>query len=164
MNLKAQTTPGAELKYEIDALYVSTEMILSGRFREYPLDSFLLETCLLHFRIVWDFFYSPGKKPTDITAANFITNTNWTPPVAPARLKDIRSKNKWIDVMLAHLTTHRSDPDYKMGEVMGADIQMIRDHTKTLFDAFVKCLTDSQRAELVNHLAHKFTQYETLKP
>ena len=162
MDLKARTTAAAELKYEIDALYVSTEMILSGRFREHPLDSFLLETCLLHFRIVWDFFYLPGKKPTDITAATFISN--WTAPVAPARLKDIRSKNKWIDVMLAHLTTHRSDPDYKVGEVMGPDIQMIRDHTKTLFDAFVKCLTDNQRAELVNQLAHKFTQYETLKP
>jgi hypothetical protein len=66
--------------------------------------------------------------------------------------------------MLAHLTTHRSDPDYKMREITGEDIQMIRDHTKTLFDAFVKRLTENQRAELVNQLAFKFTQYETLKP
>lgn len=66
--------------------------------------------------------------------------------------------------MLAHLTTHRSDPAYKVGEVMETDIQMIREHTKTLFDGFVKCLSETERAEPVNQLAFKFIQYETLKP
>ena len=56
MNLKSQTTAAAELMYEVDSLYVSTEMILSGRFLEFPLDGLLLEACLLHFRAVWDFF------------------------------------------------------------------------------------------------------------
>jgi hypothetical protein len=41
MELKARTNPGAELKYEIDALYVSTEMILKGHFQVPPLDSSL---------------------------------------------------------------------------------------------------------------------------
>ena len=50
-----------ELMYEIDSLYVSTEMILSRRFREPPMDGLLLESCLLHFRGVWDFFI--GRKP-----------------------------------------------------------------------------------------------------
>ncbi len=62
MNLKSKTTAAAELMFEVDSLYVSTEMILSGKFREFPLDGLLLEACLLHFRIIWDFFYGTKKK------------------------------------------------------------------------------------------------------
>lgn len=51
-----------ELMYESDSLYVSTEMILSRRVRESPLDGLLLEACLLHFRVVWDVFYLETTK------------------------------------------------------------------------------------------------------
>jgi hypothetical protein len=159
MDLKAQTTAGAELMFEIDSLYVSTEMILGGRFRELPLDGLLLEACLLHFRIVWDFFYKPAKKSTDIVAGSFIPN--WTAPSAPARLEAVR---KWLDVMLAHLTTHRTDPAYKIGEITGGDVGLIREHTKTLFEAFVKPLSEEQRKLLANPLPDKFPRYKTLKP
>lgn len=46
VNLKFM--PG-ELKYEMDALCVSTEIIRSGRFWEPPLDGLLLEACLPSF-------------------------------------------------------------------------------------------------------------------
>jgi len=144
--------------FEIDSLYVSTEIILGRRVREFPLDGLLLEACLLHFRIVWDFFYLPAKKPTDIVVSSFIPK--WTAPPAPAKLEVIR---KWLNGMVAHLTTHRIDPAYKIGEITEADVRLIREHAKTLFEAFVKPLSEEQRKMLVNPLACKFTN-ETLKP
>jgi hypothetical protein len=147
-----------ELMYEIDSLYVSTEMILSRRFREPPLDSLLLEACLLHFRVVWDFFYRPKKDKTDVVVGGYVPT--WTATDPPARLRTIRKR---LNVMLAHLTTHRVDPDYKADETTEEDIRLIREHTKTLFAAFVKApLTKDQRDALVNPLADKFTRYETL--
>jgi len=153
-----QTPIFGELMHEIDSLYVSTEMILSRRFREPPLDGLLLEACLLHFRVVWDFFYRPREKKTDVVVRDYVPT--WTAIVPPARLKEIR---KGLNVMLAHLTTHRIDPNYKAGEITEDDIRLIREHTKTLFATFVKVpLTKDQRDALVNPLADKFTRYETL--
>src|SRR5436190_10499400 len=97
-----QTPILGELKYEIDSLYVSADMILSRRFREVPLDGLLLEACLLHFRVVWDFFYRPKKERTDVVVRDYAPA--WRDIAPPARLRDIR---KWLNVMLAHLTTHR---------------------------------------------------------
>ena len=159
MNLKSKTTPAAELMYELDSLYVSTEMILGRKFRGPPLDGLLEDACLLHFRIVWDFFYRPKKKNTDIVVRDFVPM--WEEITPPARLKNIR---RWLNVMLAHLTTDRTEPSFKVGEVTEEDFGQIREHTKILFEAFAKTLPDDQRKELVNPLAHKFTRYETLKP
>jgi hypothetical protein len=150
-----------EVMFEIDSLYVSTEMTLSRRFREFPLDGLLLEACLLHFRVVWDFFYRPKKKPSDVVVRDYVPG--WTDIDPPPRLKDIREKGKWLDVMIAHLTTHRVDPNYKAGEITEGDIKLLRAHIKTLFDVFVSApLAIDQREALVNPLAHKFARYETL--
>ena len=140
-------------------MYVSTEMILGGRFQEFPLDGLLLEACLLHFRVVWDFFYGAKKAKTDVVVSDFVPK--WKKNTPPARLKDIR---KWLNVMLAHLTTHRREPAFKIGEITRADIELIRKHTKTVFEAFVTVLSEDQRKAMVNQLAHKFTRYETLRP
>jgi len=144
--------------YEIDSLYVSTEMILSHRFRELPLDGLLLEASLLHFRIVWDFFYASKKKDTDVVVNDYVPT--WTPTDPPARLKKIR---KWLNVMLAHLTIHRVDSKYKAGEITEGDIRLIRDSTRDWFTAFWSALTEAQRKTLVNPLARKFAAYEVLK-
>ena len=144
--------------YEIDSLYASTEIILSRRFREAPLDGLLLEACLLHFRVVWDFFYRQKHKPTDVVVTDYLPK--WTEVPPPARLKDIR---KWLNVMLAHLTTHRVDPAYTAGEITEDDVRLIREHAKILFDAFQKApLTQHDRESLVNPLARKFTKYMSI--
>src|SRR5947209_4889300 len=117
-----QASVAGELMYEIDSLYASTEMILSRRFGQHPLDGLLLEACLLHFRVVWDFFYGRKQETTDVVAADYVPT--WTPCTPPPRLMKIR---KWLNVMLAHLTTHRIDPVYKAGEITEADITMIRE-------------------------------------
>src|SRR5260370_19515047 len=132
-------------------------MILSLRFREYPVDGLLLEACLIHFRVVWDFFYRPKHKKTDVVVRDYVPT--WTDIDSPDRLKAIR---KWLNAMLAHLTTHRVDPAYKTGEIKMEDITLIRQHTKILFAAFVGVLTKDQREMLVNAHANKFRQYETL--
>jgi hypothetical protein len=144
--------------FELDSLYVSTEIILGCKFREFPLDGFLLEVCLLHFRIIWDFFYRPKYKPSDIVVRDFIPQ--WREVAPPPRLTAIR---KWLNVMLAHLTTERADPTFKIGEITMTDIEEIRKHTKFLFDTLVTELVPADRATLVNPHARKFAQYETLK-
>jgi hypothetical protein len=147
-----------ELMYEIESLYVSTEIILSRRFGEPPLDGLLLEACLLHFRVVWDFFYRPKEKKTDVVVSDYVPT--WTPTDPPDRLREIR---KWLNVMLAHLTSHRVDPDYRTREITENDVDLIRAHTKTLFDALLGApLTKDQRDGLVNPLAFKFHRYKTL--
>lgn len=151
------STPATELAFELDSLYVGTEIIIRGKFRKYPLDGFLLEVCLLHFRVVWDFFYRAKYKPTDIVVRDFIPQ--WVDIPASPRLQAIR---KWLNVMLAHLTTDRTDPQLKAGEITMNDIEEMRAHTKTVFDAFAKGLTQQQRAELVNPHARKFSDYTRL--
>jgi hypothetical protein len=151
------STPATELAFELDSLYVGTEIILAGNFRMFPLDGFLLEVCLLHFRVVWDFFYRPKHKPNDIVVRDFIPH--WIDIAPPTRLEAIR---KWLNVMLAHLTTDRADPTLKAGEIKMADVDQIRQHTKALFDAFTKGLTQQQRAALINPHTRKFSQYTTL--
>lgn len=145
--------------YELDSLYVGTEIIIGCKFRMFPLDGFLLEVCLLHFRVVWDFFYRPKYKPNDIVVRDFIPN--WTEVPPPPRLAAIR---KWLNIFLAHLTTDRTDPALKAGEITMADIEQIRTHTKTLFDAFTKGLSQAERIALRNPHIGKFSQYETLNP
>lgn len=159
MNLKpGNRASAAEVMYEVDSLYASTEIILGGRFREMPLDGLLLESCLLHFRIVWDFFYKPKKEATDLVAGDFVSG--WKCDTPPPRLKAIR---KWLNVMLAHLTTHRTDPAYKVGEITSGDVQQIREHTKLVFETFAKALSAEQRKDFINPHASKFARYETLK-
>ena len=105
MNLKSQSTAAAELKFEIDSLYVSTAIILSRRFRPHPLDGLLLEACLLHLRIVWDFFHRAPKKATDIVATRF--NPKWTLPTAPPQ-PDGYSKLAKRDAGASHNLSDRS--------------------------------------------------------
>ena len=147
----SQSTPATELMYELDSLYVSTEIIIGGKFREFPLDGLLLEACLLHFRVIWDFFYRPKVKTTDIVVRDFVPQ--WSEVAPPPRLAAIR---KWLNVMLAHLTTQRIDPALKAGEIRMTDVRQMREHTKTLFDAFVKVLSEDQREALVDPHARKF--------
>src|SRR5436190_18261932 len=113
-----QTPILGELKYEIDSLYVSADMILSRRFREVPLDGLLLEACLLHFRVIWDFFYRPKHENTDIVVQDYVPA--WTARQPPADLLRIR---RWLNVMLAHLTVHRAQPVYKKGEITMVNIE-----------------------------------------
>ena len=70
---------------------------------------------------------------TDIVVHSFIPK--WKGLAQPARLRVTR---KWLNVTLAHLTTHRTDPAYKAGEITG----QIWEHTKAPFEAFVAALSD----------------------
>jgi hypothetical protein len=153
----AQVPILGELMYEIDSLYVSTEMIISHQFRKHPLDGLLLEASLLHFRVVWDFFHRRKRRSTDVVVRDFVPK--WKMIGAPARLYTIR---KWLNVKLAHLTTDRVDPACKAGEISEDDIRLIRTQTKALFQAFRDALTPDRRTALVNPLADKFGRYETL--
>ena len=53
-------------------------------------------------------------------------------------------------------------PERKSLEPRMEDIALIREHTERLFVAFVAALSDSQKAGLLNPLAHKFRNFKTL--
>lgn len=149
-----------ELKYEIDSLYVSTEIIESGKYRQPPFDGLLLGVCLLHFRVVWDFFYG-RQQGSDLTVRTFLSDAalRTRRPKQPKRLAEIRL---WLNVMLAHLSSERIDPKRKAGEISMEDIGLIRSHTEALFLGFAKALSADQKAGLVNPHARKFQRFKTL--
>jgi hypothetical protein len=62
------------------------------------------ESFLLHFRNLIDFFYTPGKYPTDVVASHYTdSNSSWTPNT-PAWLKDDKER---CNKLLSHLTYDR---------------------------------------------------------
>jgi hypothetical protein len=152
----------AELKYEFDSLYVATEIVQSPNYKVHPIDSLLYEICLLHFRVVWDFFYISGKN-SDFTVHDFLSHDalKRNRPKQPDRLIEIRD---YVDVMLAHLSRERINPKRKSGEPSMSDFAMIRTHTEALYKGFVAELTPEQRKMFVNPLARKFIDFESLEP
>ena len=151
-----------EFKYELDCFTASVDMILSGKYREHPLDSFLLEVCLLHFRVVWDFFYM-GKKNNNLTVRDFLRGgiPKKLRPKQPPRLVEIRER---LGETLAHLSIRRATKEFKEAPIKHSDIPLMRDHITNLFVAFAGLLTQDERDALVNPLASKFAKYKTLRP
>jgi hypothetical protein len=160
MTQKMEAALLGELKYELDSLYVCTEIIQSGKHSQPPFDGLLLEICLLHFRVVWDFFHGQ-QKDGDLTIRTFLSDSALRThrPKQPKQLAKIRP---WLNVMLAHLSKERIDPKRKAGEITMDDIVLMRTHTEQLFAAFVAALTPAQRTGLVNPHARKFQQFKTL--
>lgn len=148
------------LKYELDALYVLTEMIQSLKFMQFPLDSFLLECCLTHFRVVWDFFYGDDSHALTVRAFLSDEKVRATRPKQPKRLKDIRY---WVNSTVVHLGLNRIKPERKVKEPRMEDIAEIRLHLENLFTGFLAALDERQKAAFVNPLAHKFQNYKTLR-
>src|ERR1039457_5823492 len=151
-----------EFTYELDCFTASVDMILSGKYREHPLDSFLLEVCLLHFRVVWDFFYK-GKKGNNLTIRDFLPGgiPKKQKPKPPKKVLEIRES---VNETVAHLSQRRATPAFKAGQINGADLPVMRAHIAALFAAFAPLLTQDQREALVNPLASKFKNYKTLNP
>jgi hypothetical protein len=91
---------------------------------------------LLHFRVIWDFFYRGGKN-SDFSVREFLSNNalKRSRPKQPKRLTEIR---EYLNVMLAHLSRERIDPRRNAGEPRVADFALIRKHTEDLFNRFVR--------------------------
>jgi hypothetical protein len=152
-----------ELKYEIDMLYVATEMALSLKYKERPFDSMIFEVVLLHFRVVWDFFY--GGEASDFVVRDILT-TDQLKSYRPKQHQRLREIRRYVNVMLAHLSKERVDSDVKEKLPDADDFRLIRRHTEDLFKGFVAALNPNQKAAFHNPLAHKFTNFQvcTLRP
>jgi hypothetical protein len=85
----------------------------------------LVESCVLHFRNLVDFFYPSSPQSDDISASDYAPS--WGSPALPGNLKDARIR---ANKELAHLTLKRkagSSPDkfwnfYELSITMGAVI------------------------------------------
>ena len=126
---------------------------------QYPLDSFLLECCLAHFRVVWDFFYVDDSQALTVRAFLSGNAVRATRPKQPKRLKEVRDG---VNSSVVHLGLARIEPDRKAKEPTMDDIIAIRTHVETLCAHFVGELAPRQKALLVNPLAYKFTNYKSL--
>ena len=151
-----------ELKFEIDSCYVSAELALGQKYPESLVNALLLEACFLHFRVVWDFFYGTRQAETDVLLRDFLPGKipKALRPKKPPRLQEIRTS---LDETLAHLTTKRIGPGFKAGRITFTDLQLMQQHIEELFTALTKCVSVEQRTFLVNPLAGKFSEYNTLK-
>jgi len=147
------------LKYEFDSLYVLTEMIQSRRFMRHPLDSFLLECCLAHFRVIWDFFYLAESNALNVRAFLAGSEVRATRPKQPSRLRALRDG---VNSDVVHLGLARIRAERKAQAPTMHDIAAIREHVRALYCYFTGELPDPQKSLLVNPLAHKFRDFETL--
>jgi hypothetical protein len=150
----------AELKFEIDSFYVAVEIMRSGKRLEPPLDGLLLEACLLHFRLIWDFFYERPRE-NDVGIKHFLPG-GIPRKERPRQTAELRAIRRSLDETIAHLSRRRITPTFKKGQVSFTDLPMMQDHIAKLFAAFASKLTPDQRAALVNPLAPKFRNYKTL--
>ena len=151
-----------ELKFEIDSFYVAAEIICSGKRLEPPLDGLLLEACLLHFRLIWDFFYERPQK-NDIGVKHFLPG-GIPRKERPKQTAELRTVRRALDETIAHLSRRRITPAFKKGQISFTDLPMMQGHVAKLFAAFTSKLTPDQCAALVNPLASKFKNYKTLTP
>ncbi len=150
------------LKFEIDSFYVAAEIIRSGKRIDPPLDGLLLEACLLHFRLVWDFFYGPWKK-NDLRVKDFVPN-GIPKKKRPKQTAELRAIRRALDETIAHLSRRRITPAFKKGQIKFTDLPKMQDHVAKLFAVFAAELTQDQRDTLnANPLASKFSTYRTLR-
>lgn len=88
----------------------------------------LIESCVLHFRNLVDFFYPPSSpQPDDVTAADYVPG--WGSPAAPSILRDARNR---ANKELAHLTLKRKagappDKAWDFADLSIAMTSIIRD-------------------------------------
>jgi len=73
-----------EIRYEADALQFSYEKTRPPASAP-PVDCFLLEAFLLHWRNLWYFFLEPRHKQ-DVTASDYVTD--WNPESPDSGLRD----------------------------------------------------------------------------
>jgi len=92
-----------------------------------------LESSLLHFRVLREFFLSPAPKyEDDVLACDYITHTQWK----PSQHKIFAETKEEIDKRLAHLTTRRLQPPvlWKRGEMEAAVEELVASFKSSLRD------------------------------
>jgi hypothetical protein len=91
----------------------------------------VLESSLLHFRVLRDFFLSSARKcDDDVLAADYVTSAQWNPTAE----RIFAETKEEIDKRLAHLTTRRLQPPmiWKRGEMESAIERLIASFKRSL--------------------------------
>ena len=100
---------GEHLEYEVQMFLTARNKLFKSAPQRSPDPdeafnrNLLIESCVLHFRNLVDFFYPPSPtQPDDVTAADYVPG--WGSPSVPTILKDARTR---ANKELAHLTLKR---------------------------------------------------------
>jgi hypothetical protein len=102
--------------------------------------SVILESFLLHTRVLRDFFCRPGKKPDDVFASDFVNG--WVVP-SPLNYSYVAEQEDWLNKSLAHLTTARVK---HAAEGKQWDVATIKKEIDPIIDRFLAALPPERKS------------------
>ena len=134
------------ISFEINRFRLATEMWGQSQYGDIP-DAMIRESCLIHMRLLLDFFY-PRIEPVkstfdDVFATDYLPETKQLGKkfqellAEPAWLKDYRDQLDW---RLAHLTTKRLD--FEKNPAWNPEEQF--EHLRCLISEFISALCTVQ--------------------
>lgn len=140
------------LSYEIKMLRELSAALQGKGVGPRTLNNALLESFLIHYRNLYDFFYPENKRrlPFDIAATDYLPAPHWRKVRPKADIKKIVENRERVNSLLAHLSlrrlryTTRSWPDKKMA---GAIEEMV--------EAFIGQLPQSRKPWFASVIAKK---------
>lgn len=139
------------LHYEFWMLMSMAEALSSGIAEKGWLANALLESFLIHFRAICDFFYPNNTQSDDVLAEHFVSNSNeWNSKTRPPLSKNLEDARKRAHKELAHITYTRNTviSDKKSWPVMEIVYEL-----KELMKIF-------QENALKNRLSSKWNAFE----
>lgn len=115
------------LAYEIWMFYSIVDILSDKRdYSHQAIHNAILESFVIHMRIIIDFFYNDNPKNDDITINDFV-DEDWIKSEIPDRLKLARNRsNKEIAHLTFKRTTIEQDKQWKFHEIKN-DLQILID-------------------------------------
>ena len=137
------------LNYEFSMLMSVAQALKSGIAIQGWLHYALLESFLIHGRILIDFFYPPkSSRPDDVLASDYFDDIGDWGKIRPTRSEGLDRVKKRADKELAHLTYVRLDVTT---ETKGWDFIEIANEIQRLMEIFLKKVPKSRLCSQVEH-------------
>jgi len=95
------------LYYEVSMFKAMANTLALGIAGDSPVGYALLESFLIHFRNLFDFFYSEKPKSDDVIAEDFFDNTGQWRKICAAQSDFLENAKKRANKELSHLTYAR---------------------------------------------------------
>jgi hypothetical protein len=136
------------VSFEINR-FRATALLWGGKHYGELADAMIRESCLIHLRLLLDFFYPRREeaegKNTDVFASDYLPHTNLLAPAfrtllaKPTWLKEYQDQLDW---RLAHLTLHRLTFEQRPAWAPSKQFA----HVEQLIEQFLAALPSDMRA------------------
>ncbi|QTN45090.1 hypothetical protein H7683_19210 [Ectopseudomonas mendocina] len=94
----------SHVHYELDMMFFAASTYLNFSGSEKRLADMALESFVLHFRVIYDFFYKKRHRPDDVVACDFFATDDEWPTIRREPSEILRTSRARADKELAHLT------------------------------------------------------------